>query len=148
MQLLLQALERLEEYGQITGALARGRSVGVSGAAQINRSHLIAALYQSTGRPMAVICQDDMAAKRTAAELAAFLGQEPPVLPGRELTFYDAAVVSRQWEQKRLRQLYHLTMGKTPLQIFTWESLSLRTMPRQTLLNAALTLRQGESYDL
>ena len=148
MQLLLQALERLEEYGQITGALARGQSVGVSGAAQINRSHLIAALYQSTGRPMAVICQDDMAAKRTAAELAAFLGQEPPVLPGRELTFYDAAVVSRQWEQKRLRQLYHLTMGKTPLQIFTWESLSLRTMPRQTLLNAALTLRQGESYDL
>ena len=36
-------------------------------------------------------------------ELKAFLGESVPVLPGRELTLYDTAVVSRAWEQKRLR---------------------------------------------
>ena len=39
-------------------------------------------------------------------ELKAFLGEEAPVLPSRDLTLYDTAVVSRGWEQKRLRQLY------------------------------------------
>ncbi len=145
MDLLLDALKRLPEFGRVCAALSGGKHAAVSGAAQINRSHLIAGLARELKRPLLVVCQDDMVAQRTQAELAAFLGREYPVLPGRDLTFYDSAAVSRQWEQRRLRRLYDFAAGKTRLLIATWKALSLRTMPRASLLASAITLRLGDT---
>ena len=148
MDLLLDALKRLPEFGRVCAALSGGKHAAVSGAAQINRSHLIAGLVRELKRPLLVVCQDDMVAQRTQAELAAFLGREYPVLPGRDLTFYDSSAVSRQWEQRRLRRLYDFAAGKTRLLIATWEALSLRTMPRASLLASAITLRLGDTCGL
>ena len=89
-----------------------------------------------------------MAAKRLHVELKCFTGQLYPILPSRDLTLYDAAVVSRRWEQKRLRQLYDLAQGSTKLQILSWEALSQRTMPKNVLLDAVFTLTVGEEYPI
>ena len=148
MEQLLSLLKTIPEYKTILSSLQSGESVAVTGIGQINRSHMIAGLAQEAKRPMVLLCQDDMAARRLQEELKCFLGSAAPILPGRELIFYDAAVVSRAWEQKRLRQLYDLAMGNTPIQIFSWESLSLRTMPRPVLLQAAFTLEVGQEYPL
>ncbi len=147
MQTLLASLKAIPEYTLLVQAAARGECAAVTGIGQINRSHLIAALHQDTKRPMVILCQDDMAAKRLQEELKAFLGESFPVLPSRELTLYDTAVVSRGWEQKRLRQLYDLGTGATALQIFSWESMSQRTMPREVLLSAAFCLEVGKEYE-
>ena len=146
-ELLLNALHELPEYETIRKTLARNKSVGVSGAAQINRSHLIAGLFRDLGRPMLVLCQDEMACRRTQEELTAFLGSSFPILPGRELTFYDSAAASRQWEQKRLRLLYRMACGLEPLVIAPLEALALRTLPRQVLVGAAVQLRPGALFD-
>ena len=148
MKMLLSALKTIPEYGLLLESVKSGECAAVTGIGQINRSHLIAALCKDTVRPVVVVCQDDMAAKRLQEELNAFLGISAPVLPSRELTLYDTAVVSRGWEQKRLRQLYDLTMGKTPLQILSWEALSQRTMPKSVLLNAVFSLQVGEEYSI
>ena len=148
MELLLDILRQMPEYGHIRDTLGKGRCVGVSGVAQIARSHLIAALFRDLGRPMLVVCQDELAAKRTAQELFAFLGEQPPVLGGREFTFYDASAASRTWEQQRLRLRWEFAVEKTRLLLASWEGLSLRTMPCATLLDAAVTLRVGEVYSL
>jgi len=148
MEHLLRTLKTIPEYSHLLAALFRGESAAVTGIGQINRSHMIAGLYQETPRPLVVICQDDMAAKRLQEELKAFLGETAPILPNRELTLYDAAVVSRAWEQKRLRQLFDLAQGRTRLQILTWESLSQRTMPRSVLMNAAFRLETGREYPI
>ena len=74
MELVIRALQGLPEYETIRKTLRSNRSVGVSGAAQINRSHLIAALYRDFEEPILVICQDELACRRTQEELAAFLG--------------------------------------------------------------------------
>ena len=148
MKLLIDLLKTMPEYEALLAQLHKGASSAVTGLGQINRSHLLAGLHQHSSRPMVVICQDDMAAKRLQAELKAFLGQEAPILPSRELTLYDSAVVSRAWEQKRLRQLHNLHSGQTPLQIYTWESMSQRTMPVSILQKAAFTLETGKEYDI
>ena len=114
MELLLSLLNRLPEYGRLLAALNENQVAGVSGAAQINRSHLIASLLHDTKRPAVILCQDELAARRTQSELAAFLGTEAPILPSRDLTFYNASAISRGWEHKRLRQLYDLARGATP----------------------------------
>ena len=146
MEKLLSVLKTIPEYSTLLESVLQGQSVAVTGIGQINRSHLIAGLRSHISRPIVVICQDDMAAKRMQEELKSFLGQDFPVLPSRELTLYDSSVVSRGWEQKRLRQLYDLASGRSTLHIFSWESLSQRTMPPDVLLNSAFTLEVGKEY--
>jgi len=148
MQTLLSVLKTVPEYRTLVEGLSANQPVAVTGIGQINRSHLIAGLRKDLSAPIVVICQDDMAARKLQEELRAFLNDTPPVLPSRELTLYDTAVVSRAWEQKRLRQLHDLAAGHTPLQIMTWESLSQRTMPPATLLQATFTLETGKEYPI
>ena len=148
MEQLLSLLKTIPEYAASLSAIANGESVAITGIGQINRSHMIAGLHRHLGKPMVLLCQDEIAARRLQEELKNFLGLEAPILPGRELTMYDAAVVSRAWEQKRLRQLYDLATGQTPIQILSWEALSLRTMPKAVLMDAAFTLEVGCEYPL
>ena len=148
MEKMLGMLNAIPEFQTMVKSLARGESAAITGMGQINRSHMIAGLKQRLAAPLMIICQDDMAAKRLQEELKCFLGEVYPVLPSRELTLYDAAVVSRAWEQKRLRQLYDLACGRTPVQIFSWESLSQRTMPPEVLTHAAFSLETGKEYPL
>jgi len=148
MDKLLQFLKSIPEYSLLLDSVKRGETAAVTGIGQINRSHLIAALFRDADVPIVVVCQDEIAAKRLQEELHAFLQEEFPVLPGRDLTLYDTAVVSRGWEQKRLRQFYDLASGKTPLQIFSWEALSQRTMPRNVLMKTAFCLESGREYSM
>ena len=148
MVTLLSILKSIPEYSALLESLSKGQSAAVTGIGQINRSHLIAGLRQDTSAPIVILCQDDLAAKRLQEELKAFLGDTAPILPSRELTLYDTAVVSRAWEQQRLRQLYDLKQGLTNLQIMSWEALSQRTMPPAVLLSAAFSLETGKEYDL
>ena len=148
MEPLLKLLTSIPEYASLVSTLETGESAAVTGIGQINRSHMIAGLFRELNRPLVVLCQDDIAARRLQEELKDFLGFSAPILPSRELTLYDAAVVSRSWEQKRLRQLYDLASGKTSLQILSWESASLRTMPKSVLMGAAFTLEVGQEYPL
>ena len=148
MEKLLTFLSSIPEYRQALQSLRQGQSAAITGLGQINRSHIAAGLCRDLDCPVVVICQDDMTAKRLQQELAAFLGQTAPILPGRELTLYDASGVSRTWEQKRLRQLYALRSGLSRLQIFTWESLSQRTIPPQVMDRAVFSLEAGQEYPL
>ena len=148
MDKLLNFLKSIPEYSLLLKSVQKGEAAAVTGIGQLNRSHLIAGLRRDTDAPMVIVCQDDMAAKRLQEELHAFLGDTFPVLPSRELTLYDTAVVSRGWEQKRLRQLYDLATGATAVQILSWEALSQRTMPRDVLLRSAFSLEVGKEYIL
>lgn len=145
-QPLLFLLKTIPEYASLVEAVKAGQNAAVTGVGQINRSHMIAGLRKDALRPIVVLCQDDMAARRTQEELKCFLGETAPILPSRDMTFYDAAVVSRSWEQKRLRQLYDFGSGNVPIQILTWESLSQRTMPPAVLNRACFCLEVGKEY--
>lgn len=148
MEKLLSLLDSLKEYQTLKNDISLGSCTAVTGISQICRSHLIAGLYQDTQKPITVVCQDDMSAKRLQEDLTAFLSMEAPILCSRELTLYDSAVVSRAWEQKRLRQLYDMLSGQTRLQIMTWDALSQRTIPPETLKAAAFTLEIGKQYEV
>ena len=144
MDLLLQALGNLPEYKTLLNMVKKGETAGVSGAAQLCRTHLVAALLRDTGKPALLLCQDEMACTRLQAELKAFLGETYPILPGRELTLYDTAAASRQWEQRRLRQLYDLSVGKTKVLLAPIDAVTLRTIPVETLKKAAISVKIGD----
>ena len=148
MEQILSILSGIPEFSATLAAIAQGESVAVTGIGQINRSHFLSGISRQAQRPVVLLCQDELAARNLQQELKCFLDQTPPILPSRELTLYDAAGVSRSWEQKRLEQLYDLARGETPVQIFTWESMSLRTMPKSVLQQATFSLEVGQEYPL
>ena len=90
MNVLLSLLQKSTDYNQLLKAVEAKQAVAVSGLSQAPRSHVLAAVHEQSGRPLIAVCQDDIAAKRLASELGAFLGEEPPVLPSRELTLAGA----------------------------------------------------------
>ncbi len=148
MEKLLTFLKSIPEYSVILESISRGEASAVTGIGQINRSHLLASLCSDVTQPIVIVCQDDSTALRLREELNAFCGISAPVLPSRELTLYDSAVVSRGWEQKRLRQLNDLAAGKTRLQIMSWDALSQRTMPPSVLKESSFTLAVGKDYQM
>ncbi len=144
MDHILSVLHDLPEYSTLETMVRKGQTSGVSGLSQLCRTHVLAALIRDCNRPVVLLTQDEMAANRLQGELSAFLGQMYPILPGRELTLYDTAAVSRGWEHRRLRQLYPLAKGEPRCLIAPAEAFCLRAMPPQTLLAATLELRCGD----
>ncbi len=147
MNLLSTALRGLPEYQTLVSGLEAAGAIGVTGLSAIHRAHMMSALRQDTGRPLLVVCQDDLAATRTAQELSGFLGETPPVFPGRELILLGAASASHGWEQQRLGMLYRLTGAGYPVMVTTIEAMSLHTIPRSTLVSSVVHLATGGSYD-
>ena len=148
MELLLSVLNTMPVYQSLLASVNNNTPAAIVGIGQINRSHLIAGLHKDCNRPIIIICNDDASGKRIQEELKAFTGFTSPILPGRELTLYDSSAVSRGWEQKRLRQLYALKQGQTPIQILPWEALSQRTIPSSVLLDTVFSLTVGASYQI
>ena len=148
MELLLSALAGLPEFSALASLLTAGETAALSGVGQLPRSHFLAGLTRAVSRPALILCPDDQSAQKCQLELAAFLGAAPALLPSREFTFCEAAVVSRGWEQRRLHLLWKLGKGQIPILVSSLEALSLRTMPPAVLFSAAVTLRPGASFDL
>ena len=149
MQLLIDALNRIPEFQQLLSALEGGRSpAALSGVAAVHRAHMAAGIGTMTGRPVVVVCADEGEGERLARDLAAFVGQEVPVLTPRSFTFHNAATVSRQWEHRRLALMEKLAAGRLPFLVATVEGLLQRTLPPQALEQYCFRLKVGQSQDL
>ena len=148
MNLLLDAIRQMPEIRAALNHLERGRSCALSGLTGLPRTHAACALLGERRKPAVLCCQDELAARRVAAEVAAFFGETPDVLPTRDWTFYDSEAVSRGWEQRRLHLLSKLANGECRLLVTSFAALCQRTMPPAVLLENTLTLRVGEDVDL
>ena len=148
MNLLNAALRGLPEYKSLLSGLEEPGASAVTGLSSIHRAHMIAALREDGGRPVVVVCQDELAANRMARELSGFLGETPPVFPGRELTLLDTISASRDYEHSRLRLLHRMIREGCPVLVTSLEAMAMKTMPRACLTSAVLPLAVGGSYDL
>ena len=101
-----------------------------------------ALLHRATGRPLAVICADETAARTLAEDLRSLLGAEPVILSGRDMVLSDTEVVSRQDEQRRLRALDALLDG-APAVVCTVAGLLQRTLSPEQLRRSAFTMTVG-----
>ena len=149
MKPLLSALNDIPEYRSLLAAIDNGACpAAFSGLSAVHRAHFAAGIRQELNRPVVVVCADEGEAERMARDLAALSGEEVRTLSAREFTFHNAAVVSRQYEHRRLSTLRALAAGECPLLVCTVESILQRTIPKTLLPQAAQVVRMGERYDL
>ena len=146
MKALMKELLRLTEVRQLTEDVENGVSpVLITGVSPVHRAQVEAALHLKTRRPLVVLCPDEREARRQAGDLRVLTGQEPLVLPARELQWRPMEA-SRQWENQRLAALYRL--GSSPVVVTTPEALVQRCIPPRVLERTVLTLAVGQRWDL
>ena len=97
-----ELLQRIE-YG--------GCPLVYSGLQRIHAAHAAAAVRKATGRPVAVICPDELEAEQFGSDLSALTEEEVLGLTAREFTFFQADSVSRESEHARLRVFSRLLEG-------------------------------------
>ena len=149
MRAITEALRQNREVKALLEAIDAGGCPAVfSGLSGVHRAHLGATIEMFTDRPVVFVCADDGEGARLCADLTAMTGKPAILLPAREYVFYDAAVVSRQWEHKRLEAFLALTEGKTHFAVMTIEGLLQRTLPHKALMAASRRILHGNSYEL
>ena len=149
MQLLTQVLRELPEVRKLLAAIEEGGCpAAFSGLSPVLRAYIAAAVRRETGRSVVLLCADETEGERLSRDLRALTGEEVRLVAAREFTFHHAAVVSRQYEHRRLAAFHALLEGKSPLTVVTVEALLQRTLPPEALRRASRTIRLGESYDL
>jgi len=134
-----ELLQRIE-YG--------GCPLVYSGLQEIHAAHAAAAIRKETGRPLLVICPDELEAERFRSDLSAFCEEDVLPLHAREFTFFQADSVSREGEHARLRVLRGLLMGTVPLLVATPDGLMQRTIPPKKLADISFSLQVGDQADL
>ncbi|BDF69132.1 transcription-repair-coupling factor [Oscillospiraceae bacterium] len=146
---LTDLLSSVPEFNSLLAAIDSGACpLAFSGLSAVHRAHFAAGVRAAAGRSVVVICADEAEAERMARDLAACCGERVYSLSAREFTFHNAAVVSRQWEHRRLSVLRALAAGEAGVLVCTVESLLQRTMPKTLLTQAAQCIRLGEEYNL
>ncbi|MBR5094704.1 MAG: transcription-repair coupling factor, partial [Oscillospiraceae bacterium] len=146
MELLIKQILENKEAAALPSLLESGGLPAlVSGLSAVHRANMAAALRLETGLPLVVLCPDDTAAENMARDLSAMLGREAAVLGMRDFTFYAVEAASRQAEQKRIATLYGLCCGTTEVLCVSAAALLQRTIPPETLRQAAFQLGASDS---
>ena len=146
---LSHALTEEPEVRKLLSSVDSGKCPAViSGLALIHRAHLAAELHLSTGRPLLLLCADEIEAKRLAGDVAVLTGRPAQTLFGREFVFHNAEGVSRPLEKARIRALRRLQTDEAPVTVATVDGLMQRTMPPDVFAASARPLKLGGEYDL
>ena len=134
MKELAAMAAEIEEFQRLAAAVdGGGCPAAFTGLSPVHRAHMAAGLRQALGRSVVVLCADEAEADRMARDLAFLTGEPVRTLTAREFTFHHAAVVSRQWEHRRLSVLRALAAGECPLLVCTIEGALERTIPKTLL---------------
>ncbi|MBR3555020.1 MAG: transcription-repair coupling factor [Oscillospiraceae bacterium] len=146
---LTRALKGEKDFQELLQRLEYGGCPLVySGLGSIHAAHAAAAIRKETGRPLLVICPDELEAERFRTDLAAFSQEETQTLFAREFTFFRVDTVSREGEHARLRTFRRLLEGTAPLLVATPDGLMQRTLPPQRLESVSFTLQVGDRAEL
>jgi len=141
-------LEDIDFKRLMTSVDAGKCPVVLSGLSEIHRAHAAAAIRAATMRPIVVICSAEDEASRLANDIAALTMEQAMTLSVRELTFYDAEVVSRQIEQARISTLSALCEKKSPITVMSVSGALQRSISKSQLANASSSIRTGSTYDI
>jgi transcription-repair coupling factor (superfamily II helicase) len=146
---LSEALLKNKDFEQLVARIdGGGCPVLFSGLGSIHKAHMISALRRITGRPVFVVCGDELEADRMRADLSAFSSEEPFRLPAREFTFYNVESVSRQTEHEKIKTLYAMLEEQAGIVVTTADAVMQRTIPKRVFAQAGSVIRLGQRIEM
>lgn len=145
MKFLNHILDKLPEFQQLDQAIQQQKlpamATGLSG---IHKAHLIHHVCHAYGQQALVIAGDEAEAAKLCADINT-MGTKAVFYPARDFTFREVTGVSREFEHQRISALYSYCTGNAAVLICCADAAMQYTMPRQALLDAAVTVKEGAS---
>ncbi len=149
MLALSEGFRREPEFIKLINKInAGGGPLVMSGLESVHKAQVSAAVRRLTGRPVLVICPDEIELGRMAQDLSSLTSEQCLALSSREFTFYNAEGVSRSAEQERIKTLCEMARERAGVVVATPDALMQRAIPKSRLTSAMLVLKQGGEYKL
>ncbi|MBR6790929.1 MAG: transcription-repair coupling factor [Oscillospiraceae bacterium] len=146
MKLFSAVAHTLEPYGRLLADLKHANTptlcVGLGG---IHKANFIVAAAEDLDEPVLVICEDDIAAARLAADINAMGGDDTAIVyPGRDFCYRQMETVSSEYEQARLGVLSRILTDDVKIVVTSVQAAMSRTIPPERLKDATFTLSVDE----
>lgn len=143
MKFLNHILDGLPEFQQFDHALQQNKlPVMATGLSAIHKAHLVHHLCQAYGQQAFVVAGDESEAAKLCADLNT-MGTKAVFYPARDFTFREVTGVSREFEHQRINALYHFCTKEAAVLIACADAAMQYTIPRQALLDATVTVKEG-----
>ncbi len=147
MNIYLQAAEKLGFVRELNDALKRGQlPASVTGLSAVHKAHLAFVLAQND--MVLMICPDEAAASKTAADINEMAGAEIAALyPVKDFSFANIETASPEYEHRRIGALYRVMSGSARVLVCSVEAAMQSAMPPVKLSDLTLDFVSGEEID-
>jgi transcription-repair coupling factor (superfamily II helicase) len=153
---VLTALDDWAEMHEIEERLRQASLIRVDGVIDPLKALIIARLARASDRPVVVIAPDGDAADRVVQQIQALWSDvaaaedDPKVLllPSSDTLIYEDTAPDPSQVGEKLSALRMLLGGEAEIVVASAAAAFQRTLPRETLAPAAISLRAGESRSM
>ena len=147
MNILNHLLDKSAEFKKITAAFEKNAfPIGISGAADAQKAHLVSELCEHENRPAFIITHSEQAAKRLYEDLRFFSERGCIYVPPRDIVLYEVEAADRKADNDRAYALSRL--DGTAIGIASVESFMQTVPDAENLSSLRFVLREGGKADL
>lgn len=135
-------------YQKLSAEIKAGAlPIMASGLSEIHKALVLSALFDGTGKKIAVITKDEAAATALLEDLICF-GKNAVILPQRDYNLARMQGYSREYEQKRIDTLSKVFDGDFDILVLSLDSALQYTLPPNVLEKSRFKIEVGKSYDI
>lgn len=149
MNFLIKTLEENKKFQELTKQISKTGPIAISGLVDVEKLHVLAAIFNKTKRPMVLVTYNEIQARKLYQDLKKLIKQTY-FFPKKEITSYDYVAQSKEIEYKRidvLNKMYLAKQQKEPIIIVTTiEAVMQKMIAKDTLYQNVIDFEVGKTY--
>ena len=149
MNFLIKTLEENKKFQELTKQISKTGPIAISGLVDVEKLHVLAAIFNETKRPMVLVTYNEIQARKLYQDLKKLIKQTY-FFPKKEITSYDYVTQSKEIEYKRidvLNKMYLAKQQKEPIIIVTTiEAVMQKMVAKDTLYQNVIDFEVGKTY--
>ena len=149
MNFLIKTLEENKKFQELTKQISKTGPIAISGLVDVEKLHVLAAIFNETKRPMVLVTYNEIQARKLYQDLKKLIKQTY-FFPKKEITSYDYVAQSKEIEYKRidvLNKMYLSKQQKEPIIIVTTiEAVMQKMIAKDTLYQNVIDFEVGKTY--
>ena len=150
MEILAELLKESAEYGVLEENVRQGATpVNVSGMTESGKAHLAASLCKNCDLAGLYVTDSEYSAKKTAADIAFFYGENVLYYPAKEIEYYTVDAKSNEYINERLKVLERLVnTNENTLTVMSVDALLQFTIDFEAYVSSIMTITSGQELSL
>ena len=149
MNFLIKTLEENKKFQELTKQISKTGPIAISGLVDVEKLHVLAAIFNETKRPMVLVTYNEIQARKLYQDLKKLIKQTY-FFPKKEITSYDYVAQSKEIEYKRidvLNKMYLAKQQKEPIIIVTTiEAVMQKMVAKNNLYQNVINFEVGKTY--